>query len=184
MVFRPALSCKSSRHSWLSFGALLFLSLAGCAPAIGDECQTSADCSQSGERLCDVTQRGGYCTVFNCEPGSCPDDSVCIAFAAEESAVPECQDANNLSRFHRSFCLASCGSDDDCRGGYACVDLGKPDNPWSAIVVDSGSGKVCMEPLRAKPIPEGRPGNVCAPPAASSEAAPTDEVNAPEPEDG
>ena len=58
----------------------------GCAPQIGDECETSVDCSQGGERLCDITQPGGYCTVFNCEPNSCPEDeSLCVQFGAVRS---------------------------------------------------------------------------------------------------
>jgi hypothetical protein len=144
--------------------------MVSCAPGIGDECQTSADCAQGGDRLCDVSQRGGYCTVFNCEPGSCPDDSICVAFAAEESAAASCGDASGLSRFSRSFCLASCDSKADCRSGYACLDLRKP-NPWSAIVIDSGSGKVCIQPLQGEELPSDRPGEVCsAAPVAESEA--------------
>ena len=76
----------------------------GCAPGIGDECETSVDCSQGGERLCDITQPGGYCTIFNCEPGDCPDDSVCIVFGAQPSARPECDQSDGLSRF-RSISL-------------------------------------------------------------------------------
>src|SRR5690242_18467125 len=58
------------------FGAALTLWIVatGCKPKIGDECKTSTDCSVTGDRLCDITQPSGYCTIFNCEePGSCPD---------------------------------------------------------------------------------------------------------------
>ncbi|HEY8942611.1 MAG TPA: hypothetical protein VIM73_00060 [Polyangiaceae bacterium] len=147
---------------------------AACAPGIGDECQTSADCSQNGERLCDITQRGGYCTIFNCEPDSCPDDSVCIVFGADVSTAPGCAGQGDLSRYNRSFCMASCGSNSDCRGGYVCTDLGRPDDPWGAIVAGKGSGKVCMEPLTAAPIPSDRATGVCAP--GTSEDATLDET--------
>jgi hypothetical protein len=119
----------------------------GCAPKIGDECETSVDCSQGGERLCDITQPGGYCTVFNCEPDSCPDESVCIAFAAQPSARPDCRIADGLSRFSRSFCMASCSSNSDCRSGYQCIDVNTEDNGWGAVLLDDDeSGKVCIVP--------------------------------------
>ena len=42
---------------------------------IGDECTTSVDCSPEGDRMCDIAQRGGYCTIRDCTPDSCPDDA-------------------------------------------------------------------------------------------------------------
>lgn len=150
---------------------LLILGLFGCAPGIGDECVTSNDCSQSGERQCDVTQRDGYCTVFNCEPNSCPDESVCIVFGAAVSPLPACADASRLSRVHRSSCMASCESNDDCRTGYVCTDLGRKDNPWGAIVAGRGSGKVCIKPLLAKPVPSSRPAEFCEPVISAPEGA-------------
>lgn len=163
---------SASPSSLLAIGAAL-AALAGCAPAIGDECTTSADCSQSGERLCDVTQLNGYCTIFNCEPGGCPDEAVCVVFNSQESTVPECADASRLSRFQRSFCMATCDSNDDCRSGYTCTNLRRPDNPWSAIVVDPGPGRVCLEtPRTTRRIDEldpPRSGEVCAPPPPEAE---------------
>ena len=145
--------------------ALVALSAAfgtGCAPQIGDECETSVDCSQGGERLCDITQPGGYCTVFNCEPDGCPDDSVCVAFAAQQSSLPECSVGDGLSRFARSFCMASCGSNGDCRSGYDCIDLGVENNPWAAVLVDRDeSGKVCISPQVSEPAPADRSSEVC-----------------------
>ena len=98
-----------------------------CQPKIGDDCQTSVDCSQGEERLCDITQPGGYCTIFNCEPDNCPEESACIAFGAKLSTVPGCADGNDLSRLERTFCMVTCGSDKDCRGGYVCADLADSD---------------------------------------------------------
>lgn len=156
---------------------LLSAALFGCAPGIGDECQTSADCSQNNERLCDVTQRGGYCTIFNCEPNTCPDESVCIVFGAALSTAAGCQEDSGLSRVQRSFCMASCGSDDDCRSGYVCTDLGRSDNPWSAIVAGRGSGRVCMEPLTGSPIPSDRPSEVCIPPGVEASGTDADAMS-------
>ena len=83
--------------------ALLSALSVACGHKIGDECQTSVDCSQGGERLCDITQPGGYCTVFNCEPDTCPEESACIAFGASLSTAPACRDPNQLSRIERAL---------------------------------------------------------------------------------
>jgi hypothetical protein len=140
-----------------AFATIFALIGLSCAPQIGDECETSVDCSQGGERLCDITQPGGYCTIFNCEPGDCPDDSVCVVFGAEPSALPACNQGDGLSRFARSFCMASCGSNSDCRSGYDCIDVGDASNPWAALVVDHGeSGKICIPPPMSAPVPESR----------------------------
>lgn len=142
-----------------------------CQPQIGDECQTSVDCSQGGERLCDITQPGGYCTVFGCEPESCPEESACLAFGTQVSSLAECTDTNGLSRFTRSFCLASCESNDDCRGGYVCADVREP--PWNALLVDRrGSGRVCVVPPSTEAeIEPGRPAELCTGPRAGSGGA-------------
>jgi len=135
--------------------------LAGCQPGIGDECETSVDCSSSGDRLCDITQPGGYCTIFNCEPGDCPEDSVCVLFSANRSSVAGCQDPEGASPFQRSFCVKTCGSDDDCRSDYACEDLDAPNNPWGAALIDRGNGRVCVVPYSTMRIPDDRSNQVC-----------------------
>src|SRR5690606_19404432 len=93
----------------------------GCTPEIGDECQTAIDCSTLGDRLCDTSQPGGYCTVFNCEPDTCEDEAVCVAFANELD--PACQgvDDGRFGRFGRTFCMRVCDKTSDCRSGYECV---------------------------------------------------------------
>lgn len=80
----------------------------GCAPAIGDSCSSSVDCSVNGDRICDRAQPGGYCTVADCEMGTCPEENICVQFRPE----PE--------RLARSWCMAPCEEDGDCREGYAC----------------------------------------------------------------
>jgi hypothetical protein len=80
----------------------------GCAPEIGDSCESSVDCDIQNKRICDLTLPGGYCTVSGCEKGTCPDEAVCVNFRPQ----PE--------RLSNSWCMASCDDDGDCRGGYRC----------------------------------------------------------------
>jgi hypothetical protein len=124
---------------------LLGLAAFGCTPKIGDSCTVSTNCSASGDRLCDITEPGGYCTIFNCEPDGCPADSACINFGTELSSVNLCQSSQGNSPYQRSFCMATCSVDGDCRGGYQCIDLsGTMANVYGAVLADnSGNGKVC-----------------------------------------
>jgi hypothetical protein len=120
------------------------LSAIGCTPKIGDDCSTSTDCSLCGDRLCDSTQPGGYCTVFNCEPDTCPDEAQCVAFNSELD--PVCESVGGSSRFQRTFCMKRCGGDGDCRNGYVCLDTRQQPNGWGAIVVDGTPDglKICV----------------------------------------
>jgi hypothetical protein len=129
--------------------ALLATVAAGCKPKIGDDCQISTDCSAAGDRLCDITAPGGYCTVYNCEPASCPEDeSLCVLFGAERSPVPECKDPQAPSPYARTFCMATCESDSDCRADYVCGNLKDADNRWGALLVDQDRGdRACMVDL-------------------------------------
>ena len=140
--------------------------LLGCTPQIGDDCTLSTDCSQLGDRLCDTSQPDGYCTVFNCEPDSCPN-AICVAF--QPTLDPTCGLANagQWPRLQRTFCLAQCGSPGtpgDCRSdGYECVDLSKEANQIAraAQVIDTGANDgglgymVCMG-RRAATDPDSR----------------------------
>lgn len=103
----------------------------GCAPAIGDECETSVDCSVNGDRICDIAQPRGYCTVRACDPDTCPGEATCVEwrYLPDRTAV--------------TYCMKRCKSDDGCRPGYACVNeselLENPADPSSqsiARVVD------------------------------------------------
>jgi hypothetical protein len=138
----------------LRLAFVLALSLAACRPEIGDPCETSTDCSPTGERLCDVTQEayGGYCTIFNCEPGECPEESVCVKFGDARSPVEGCDDPLGSGPYARSFCMKTCGENNDCResDGYKCL---VPERTWRASVLDAGE-KVCGIPPRGNPVPE------------------------------
>jgi hypothetical protein len=120
--------------------------LTACRPEIGDKCQVSTDCSVRGDRLCDTSQPGGYCTQFNCRANSCPDQAGCVLFNA---AIPGCgyDDRSGPfgSRVARGSCIARCGSNSDCRteDGYVCADPRQP--PWRALVLDDDQSiKVCL----------------------------------------
>lgn len=119
-----------TRHlaSWLLAFGLGTLAL-GCKPAIGDNCSNSIDCSPRGERICDLAQPGGYCTIRNCESGTCPDDALCVEWRGV------------LERTADAWCMKSCGKDSDCRGDYRCVLAGElfdDDGNPLASVLDEG----------------------------------------------
>ena len=108
------------------FGALLTAGLAsGCKPQVGDACQVGTDCSVQGDRFCDTSMVGGYCTIFNCLPDSCPGDSACVEFHAKPGEPVLASGSG--SRFARRFCVRMCEQASDCREGYACVQAGERD---------------------------------------------------------
>jgi hypothetical protein len=156
--------------------------VAGCAPKIGDHCSISTDCSANGDRLCDTTQPGGYCTVFNCEPNGCPDESVCVAFNEKSCPDPSHGLATAQAvRFQRTFCMATCSSDGDCRGGYTCLDTSL-DPARRVIDQNPSSLRICTVPPALMSTDAGSPADapppaVCSPsdatfssPEASSDA--------------
>jgi hypothetical protein len=111
-----------------------------CTPKIGDKCIVSTDCSVQGDRLCDTSQPGGYCTQLNCRGNDCFDEAACVLF---NSAVPGClyddRSGGYGSRVARSFCMAQCETNGDCRGDYVCADPRTA--PWSAVILDDNQGK-------------------------------------------
>ena len=160
-----------SEKWWLLLAALALA--AGCKPKIGDDCKISTDCSAAGDRLCDITAPGGYCTVYNCEPTTCPvDESLCVEFGAQRSPVDACTDHQSPSPYGRAFCMATCKDDSDCRSGYECVDLSVQPNAWSALLIDTDRGdRACVVPFTAALIDPKGPGDVCGaklPPAAGA----------------
>ncbi|HJL17849.1 MAG TPA: hypothetical protein RMH99_19445 [Sandaracinaceae bacterium LLY-WYZ-13_1] len=90
--------------------AILATSAAGCAPSIGDSCNGSLDCSVNGDRTCDRGRPNGACTVYGCEPDTCPDDSVCVRWRPDPS------------RLSFTACMRRCEDDGSCRvdEGYHC----------------------------------------------------------------
>jgi hypothetical protein len=138
----------------------------GCQPDIGDACTLPSDCSASGDRICDTTfSSQGYCTIFNCEPGGCPEEAVCVAYKGVVSSVDGCRSTQEGQRLERTFCMKACDSRDDCRteDGFTCVDLAE-DNAWSAAVVERSTSrhKICALPYSGELIPEDRAHDVCS----------------------
>jgi hypothetical protein len=75
------LSSLSRRLSFLATTLIAgTLAGAGCGNQIGDACRVNLDCSPLGDRFCDVSAPGGYCTIEGCDNRSCPNGSVCIRF--------------------------------------------------------------------------------------------------------
>ncbi len=131
----------------------------GCKPKVGDDCRISTDCSAAGDRLCDITAPSGYCTVYNCEPGTCPvDESLCVEFGAQRSPVDACMDTQSPSPYGRAFCMATCESNSDCRADYVCADLSKADQKrrWGALLIDRDRGhRACLVPPKAPAVGAG-----------------------------
>ncbi len=171
----PARRLLGRRLRWAVGGALVALA-AACTPQIGDKCSASTDCSTRGDRLCDTSQPGGYCTVLNCRGGSCADESVCVLFG---SAVPGCgyDDRTGTfgSRVARSFCMAQCTANTDCRDGYVCTD--PRTYPWNAVILENDQSRRTCLPRPLEDLDAGPPKTdgalVCgpaAPPLAPIEA--------------
>ncbi len=136
----------------------LFAAAVSCTPEIGAKCQVSTDCSIRGDRLCDTSQPGGYCTQLNCQGNGCADEATCVLF---NSALPGCgfDDRSGPfgSRVARSFCMAQCESNGDCRDGYVCAD--PRTFPWNAVILDDNQNKrTCL----AVPL-EGQDGGAAGP---------------------
>jgi hypothetical protein len=120
------------------------LALGGCGSEIGDACGVSLDCDPNGtgDRICDLSSTGGYCTVIGCDHDSCPEGSVCIRFYVASFANSPCDPAtedlstdacgtDEVCAFKGQcvpatsevrYCMKTCESGGDCRGGYECRD--------------------------------------------------------------
>lgn len=145
MASGTSVTAPMMRIGLVHYAALaLFAALAaGCTPVLGDPCVLSTDCSLRGDRTCDTSQPGGYCTIRDCRGNGCPDDGACVLF---EATVPGCAfDSRAPSRVGRSYCMAACADDTDCRGGYVCVDAKAA--PWLGVILDDDTSKrVCIVP--------------------------------------
>lgn len=124
----------------LSFLVSLLLFAPGCGAEIGDECVLSTDCSTTGERICDTSSPGGYCTIIGCDVGTCPDEAVCVRFfpvtSSNQMCDPATEDvtennctADEVCTFSNTcaprnsevrFCMKTCGGNGDCRDKYEC----------------------------------------------------------------
>ncbi len=115
---------------------LLLVLVAGCGHEIGDSCSLSSECSPDGDRICDQSSPGGYCTIMGCDENTCPDGSVCIRFFSVGSTNLSCTDDRDCSvdelctlndwcvprLAEIRYCMKTCGNDGDCRDNYECRD--------------------------------------------------------------
>ncbi|MCC6875786.1 MAG: hypothetical protein IT378_15875 [Sandaracinaceae bacterium] len=122
----------------LALAALVWC-VSGCTPAIGDGCGNSLNCSINGDRFCDTSVRGGECTIFGCESGTCPGEATCVRFRPDPS------------RLSFTACMRTCQVDGNCRydDGFRCVgaaDVTSPDGAPLAEVVDTTrpEGRFCI----------------------------------------
>jgi len=153
----------------MRYAFVVVLLAIGCSKEIGDECVVSSDCSSSGDRFCDTSSRGGYCTIQGCDYNTCPDEAVCVRFFTGsfsnkpcDPTVPHDEAGCTLDELcslvgscvPRSaeirFCMRKCGSDGDCRDGYECRDIpdmidhgGEPVLFPGTIVNESTAPKFC-----------------------------------------
>lgn len=123
---------------------LLLAGVVGCSKEIGDPCRLSVDCGVQGDRTCDTSQAGGYCTQVGCTKNGCPDEAGCFLFRPR---LPGCgYDDREPARTSIPYCMYSCDSDSDCRDGYVCADVTQ--EPWRAVLLDDEepNPKVCITP--------------------------------------
>jgi hypothetical protein len=132
--------------------------LAACGTEIGDSCLSSQDCSPNGDRVCDVAQVDGYCTIAGCDYDTCPEEAVCVRFFVGQfdnrPCDPVTEDLQNSDETDdctfdemctlagqcvpRSaelrYCMRRCGGDGDCRDAYECRD--------NALMIEHGGEPV------------------------------------------
>jgi hypothetical protein len=122
----------------------------GDACVFSSDCSPNGD-----RQCIDANQSGGYCSIQGCDYSTCPDEAACIRFfngsfsnrPCDPTKLPAacvadstnccsldelCGISNNETGGNcvpRSsevrYCMRTCDSDDDCRDGYECRDLGK-----------------------------------------------------------
>jgi hypothetical protein len=144
--------------------SLLVLALfaAGCGKEIGDACIISTDCDPNGQRICDSSQKEGYCTIQGCNFDTCPSESECIRFftgqfnnrlcnpTTEDSSTDDCSldelcnlEGHCVARSSEvRYCMRKCSSDGDCRDGYECRKFSQKDPDNMATFAQHGGEPV------------------------------------------
>ncbi len=115
----------------LTLGVCLLAAGAGCARKVGDGCTVSTDCDPSGNRTCDLSQPGGYCTIDGCDDKSCPEEAVCIrtfpmAYLTRP-CDPKCEDspcAKGGAGTDGAACACVGAATNDCAVDELCLDSG------------------------------------------------------------
>lgn len=127
----------------MRFLVLVAMLAAGCGKQIGDACIVSSDCDPNGQRMCDTSQKEGYCTIQGCDYDTCPQEAACIRFftgqfdnktcdpTTEDKTTDNCSldelcdlEGHCVARSSElRYCMLKCSSNGDCRDGYECRDL-------------------------------------------------------------
>ncbi len=92
----------------------LVVALAGCGHFIGDPCNSNVDCSPAGDRFCDKSALGGYCTIEGCDVNTCPDFEPCIRFF-----TPVCTNVCDPTQPQSCAADSRCIADVDVDGGLS-----------------------------------------------------------------
>jgi hypothetical protein len=133
-----------------------------CQRGIGDACDNALRCSTSGTRLCDQTQKGGYCTLLGCDVNTCPSEAVCVRF------WPRVDREADEERLGTNFCMRKCDARSDCRegDGYDCMS--------SAEFGATHESEVLGHPQQRFCAVRSHPPDVAKPDAGKSDAAGAD----------
>jgi hypothetical protein len=155
----------------MRYFVLVAMLAAGCGKQIGDACIVSSDCDPNGQRACDPSQKGGYCTIVGCDYNTCPTEAACIRFftgqfdnklcdpTTEDKTTDDCSldelcdlEGHCVSRSSEiRYCMLKCSTDGDCRDGYECrtLDLMKAHGGEPVLApgvpVDEHAPKFCAE---------------------------------------
>jgi len=135
-----------------ALAAATLVGTAGCGSEIGDSCVISSDCDPNGTRICDISSDNGYCTIYGCDYGTCPNEAVCVRFFTgsfnNRTCDPKTEDLPNPTNdpnIHPTndctpdelcaldghcvtrasevrYCMRKCSSQGDCRTNYECRD--------------------------------------------------------------
>ena len=101
-------------RAWLA----LFFAVTACGGAtegVGRACDDGTACNSGATAACITPWPGGYCTEFECAAASCPSGSICVSgFSFQDVSFD-------------AFCLATCEKHEDCRDGYRCADVSRPE---------------------------------------------------------
>jgi hypothetical protein len=112
----------------VSLGVLL-AAVCGCGHNVGDSCTQNVDCSPLGDRFCDLSAPGGYCTLEGCDirldtdgnnADSCPSESECVRFFTQIETEPCDPTAMPTGCNADERCLCDCSNPDT----GACLPVG------------------------------------------------------------
>ena len=137
----------------------------GAVP-IGGACSVDADCKDEGADCYPANANGnptgflnGYCLINGCQPGQCPEGSVCEVIYADGAAAcmascaetPDCRDSEGYACYDQGICFPGCADWIPCPTGYACGEQAfcvpdcSPGDCTDGLVCDVDSGE-CVDP--------------------------------------